>query len=58
MNTASQTARELFLRLWRRLDIDPDPQVPEDVRPLWDARPTESSLPGVAALGQAMRRMK
>ena len=58
MTSASTTIREKFLRLWRNQDTNPQPEVPEEVRPLWDKRPENPELHGVVALGAALRRMK
>ena len=58
MTSTTTTIRETFLRLWRNQDIDPEPKVPDDVRPLWEKRPENPELHGVVALGAALRRMK
>ena len=58
MHLTSTAIREAFLRLWRNQDIDTEPKVPEEVRPLWEKRPENPELHGVVALGHALRRMK
>ena len=58
MTSTTTTIREKFLRLWRHQDTNPQPEVPEEVRPLWEKRPENPELHGVVALGAALRRMK